>query len=74
MEIKNNQNPMFHMLVKGDNGSKIKLSHDLTHQTYESIEEMAKVFGFVNERCPNISMWFTLGSVTPVEENTENKL
>lgn len=88
MEIKNNMRPMFHMLVKDDDGNKKgQMSYDLTEQSYESIKEMGNVFAAVNKYFPNITMWFTLGSLqydetgknrftgeTPVEENTENKL
>lgn len=87
MEIKNDLNPMFHMSVRDDDGNiKVRMSYDLTKQTYKSIEEMGHVFAKVNEYCPNIAMWFTLGSLqydnegknrftgeTPIE-NTENKL
>ena len=58
------------MLVKSDDDKKVRLSHCLEHQTYESIEEMSKVFGFIHEHCPNISMWFTFGSETPIDLQT----
>lgn len=61
MEIKNYLNPAFHMSVDKGDGTKARMSYDLLDQTYESIQEMARVFGIVHERCPNISMWFTLG-------------
>ena len=52
------------MSVRDDNGEvKARMSYDLTEQTYKSIQEMSRVFAKVNEYCPNVAMWFTLGSI-----------
>lgn len=71
MEIKNDLNAMFHMSVDNGDGTKARMSYDLTEQSYESIQEMGRVFEKVHEYCPYLAMWFTL--VTP-RKHTDNEV
>lgn len=71
MEIKNNLNPMFHMSVDKGDGTRDRASYALTEQSYESIQEMARVFEKVHEHCPNLAMWFTL---VTTKEHTDNEV
>lgn len=68
--MENIQNPAIHFLVEHENGRKTRFSHDLIHQTKESIEEFGNALIELNKRDPSVTAWFTMGKFG----NTENEL